>query len=404
MGLDEEPDHDHPRADGPLPPDDRIWRHPSELGPDQGRSPDRAGHGGKKTLPSSRAPLSVGALAGACLAGAVVAFGAMWLTRPTRVEQVPERQALATASSLAAPMTISAGTTGVLTTDLSPQVALLQVERAGEWVSGSALWTDSQGTLVTSAAAIRGASSIMVVGADGRRQPARMVGLDPVTAIAALAVDHTAGGPLSISPIEPRAGSSVALVGAPGTSSATGKAEASVASVIIRLSSHRNSVDGYLVHDLIQLDRPVPADTSGGALVDSRGRLIGLVLGNSTEQDLGAVIRASTVMQVANDLRDHGRVERGTLGVRAVDLSPAQGLLLKVPGGAVLTQVTPSSPAADAGLAVGDIVVAIDALPVDDASDLVIILGRHDGGDRVTLHLSRDGKPATAIVTLGPNG
>lgn len=402
MGLDEEPDHDHPGPGGPLPPEDRLWRHPSELAPDP--NPDRSAPGTKRSPSLDRTPIKIGALAGACLAGVVVTLGAMWLTRPIRVAHVPVEQALAGTSSLAAPITISAGTTRLLTTDLTTHVALLQVERDGAWISASALWTDGHGTLVTSAGAVRNAGSIMVVGADGSRQPARVLGLDPVTAIAALAVDRTAGNPLSMSPLEPRAGRSAALVGAPGTSTGTGKPEASVASVTIRVSSHRNTVQGYLLHDVIQLDRPVPADAAGGALVDAHGLLIGLVLGNSTEQNLGAVIGAATVTQVANDLRDHGRVERGTLGVRAVDLSPAESLALKVPGGAVLTQIAPSSPAAEAGLAVDDIVIAIDDLTVDDASDLVVILGRHDGGDRVTLHLSRNGKPTTVTVTLGPTG
>lgn len=400
MGLDDEPDHEGPLPDGLLPPDDRLWRHPSELGSGPGLAGGVTALGFTHPVRTDRKGTQLGALAGACLAGAVVAFGAMWLTRPTRVEHVPTNRVHSSVSSLVAPLTIATAPIRRPAVDLSAQVALLQVQRDGVWTSSSALWVDDNGTLATSAPTIDGASALVVTGADGTRQTARSVGQDPVTAIAVLEVERTSGEPMAQAPGGPHAGLAAALVGAPDASVGTRVHEASVASVTIRVTSTRTSVGGYLLHDAVQLDRATPSDMVGGALIDAQGRLLGLVIGNSTDQDLGTAVRASTVQQVATDLRDHGRVRRAWLGIRAIDLDPARGEQLQVSGGAQLTQITPSSPAAAADLEVGDVVVAIDQVPVGDASDLVVLLGRHHGGDRVQLDLRRQGVPTLVTVTL----
>ncbi|HEX2577586.1 MAG TPA: PDZ domain-containing protein, partial [Aquihabitans sp.] len=168
-----------------------------------------------------------------------------------------------------------------------------------------------------------------------------------------------------------------------------------------RSLGRRATVGDHVVHDAIQLDRPVPADAHGGALVDADGALLGLVVGNSTERELGTVVPADDAVDCALALRDHGTVRRAWLGVRAVDLDPDEATLLGVPGGARITEVTLGSPAAAAGVRVGDVVRAVDQHVVDDASDLVNDLADREPGEAVDLHVQRDGQQLGLPITLG---
>ena len=114
----------------------------------------------------------------------------------------------------------------------------------------------------------------------------------------------------------------------------------------------------------------------------------------------GAATPAEALVEVATDLRDHGVVRRAWLGVRAVDLDPAAATVLAVAGGARITRVSPDSPAADAGLEVDDVVVAVGDLEVDDASDLVVALRAHEPGDQVSVQYRRGATSASCTAVL----
>ncbi|MBX3284165.1 MAG: serine protease [Actinobacteria bacterium] len=392
MPFDDDPDDERPRPDRLLPPDDRLWRHPSELGP---RSLPPAPE------PGGRGP-ALTALAGACLVGAVVAVGAMWWARPTRVVEKQE-QPVAVRTTLAnqvASFTANTVPTERLAAQLAPSVAVLRVERAGAWTVATAVWIDRHGTLAASAASVAGATSLLVQGTDGVSRAVRVAGTDPATGVAALVADRTVGEPVSVAGRSTRSGEAVAVVGARSSDHGAGAERATVAGVIVRSARERATVGDLVLHDAIQLDRAVPFDALGGGLVDADGSLLGLVVGNAAETGLGAATPAEALVEVATDLRDHGVVRRAWLGVRAVDLDPAAATVLAVAGGARITRVSPDSPAADAGLEVDDVVVAVGDLEVDDASDLVVALRAHEPGDQVSVQYRRGATSASCTAVL----
>lgn len=396
MPLDDDPDDDRPTPDQLLPPDDRLWRHPSEIA--AAASPDA---GAPSVRVDRRVPART-ALAGACLAGAVVAFGAMWIARPTRVVE-GERPPQTIRTAVTAQTAAFSGTvpTQMLAVRMGSSVAQLRVERDGRWTNGSALWVDDRGTLAVAAPTVAGASGIVVVGDDQTSLTARLVGTDSATGVSALVVDRTAGTPVTLATTTLRAGGPAAVVGATGTDAGEDNGDATVAVVVVRSVSLRATVGDNVVHDAIQLDRSVPTDAHGGALVDVDGGLLGMVVGNSSERSLGAVAPGAAVMTSATDLRDHGKVNRAWLGVRAVDLDPDDADLLGVPGGARLVEITDGSPADAAGLQAGDVVVSIDEHTVDDASDLVKQLATYQPGDRAVVHVRRGTADLDLPVDLG---
>ena len=405
MGPEDEPgdgfDDDWPDPEPMLPPDDRLWRHPSELF-EAVAAPVTPEVTLSRRSETSRRVGQVGALAGACLAGAMVAFGAMWLTRPTRtVENLdgPSR-VLATASTVASPFAAGTAPTRRLATAMAPEVALLHVRRGAVWTQASALWVDDHGTLAAAAPSVAGATALMIVGSDGTTQDATLVGIDVDTGLAALHVARTAGQIPEVADQPPANGAAAAVAGAPVASTGS-YGEATVASVTVRTASRRSTVGPYVLQDSIQLDRPVPDDATGGALVDAEGRLLGMVVGNATEPPLGTAVPAGTVTEIVADLVTDGQVRRAWLGARAIDLDPAQSSALKVSGGARLTQVTPSSPAATAGLQPGDVLVAIDTTTLRNASDLVQALAHRQRGEPATVRYWRSGRSATVTLTLG---
>lgn len=397
MPFDDDPEDERPASDRLLPPEDRLWRHPSELAGTVG-----APHALGPAPASSRRTPALTVLAGACLAGAVVAFGAMWIARPTRVvEQEQPARAIRTAVTTQSAVFGAPVPTEDLSGRLGPSVAHVRVERDGAWTDGTAIWIDERGTLAVAGPLVAGATSILVTGDDRRSRPAELAGIDPVTGVAALVVDATGGTPFGVADGTLETGVAAAVVGANGADAGQDSADATVALVVVRSVSVRATVGDVVLHDAIQLDRAVPDDAHGGALVDGEGDLLGMVVGNSAERGVGAAIPGPSVVAAATDLRDRGGVRRAWLGVRAVDLDPNGATLLGLPGGATLTEVTPQSPAAAAGLRVGDVVTAVDGRPIDDASDLVNRLAVLEPGAEVVVQVHRDRASASLPVTLG---
>lgn len=394
-----DPDHDDERAGAdPLPQEDRLWRHPSELGSGS-RGPDMWAVPRTTDRRDPRS-LALGALAGACLAGAAVAFGAMWLTRPTRVVERPV-QAVATRPVATAAIAVRSVPTEQLAHRLGPSLPSVRSLHDGTWITGSGVWLDRNGSLITAAPLVAGATQVVVTGQDGVGRRAKVAGTDPATGIATLTVSRTSGVALATDAGPARAGEAVAILGAPSAQAGTASREATTAMGVVRTASVRVSLPTGVVHDAIQLDRTVPADALGGVLVDAHGRIVGLAVARSTERGLGAASPADWALAAAIDLRDHGKVIRARLGVEATDVEPDVASELQVSGGAHLTAVEGESPAAEAGLRADDVVVRVDDHRIDDASDLVIALQTHQPGNRVVVTLLRDGRTTTVAVTLG---
>lgn len=394
MPFDEDPDDEVARPDRLLPPDDRLWRHPSEIG--------QVAVAPGPPEPSGRSLPGRSVLIGACLAGALVAFGATWAARPTRVvERTRPTAAVRSAATTQAAVLTTSVPTRVLAVQLATSVVLVRSERAGVWSNSTGLWIDDDGTVVVDTPSVAGASTVIVVGDDEVPQTATVAGTDSTTGVTALVVDRTSGTPAEVATSPPSTGQVVAVVGANGTDAGDRRGEPTVAVVVVRSTDMRATVGRVVLHDAVEVDRSVPADAAGGAVVDAEGRLLAMVTGNTASRGVGAAAPAPSVVAAAKDLRAHGKVRRGWLGVRAVDVDPALATLLDIAGGARLTEVTGASPAATGGLEPDDVIVAIDEQQVQDASDLVNDLAGYRPGDRCTVSVRRAERRLDLPITLG---
>jgi serine protease Do len=156
----------------------------------------------------------------------------------------------------------------------------------------------------------------------------------------------------------------------------------------------------------IQTDASINTGNSGGPLVDTRGRLIGIntliVSTTGAHTGLGFAAPSNIVRAVFEQIRTSGRVRRGEIGVRAQTVTPvlAAGLRLPRDWGAVLADVVPGGPADRAGLAVGDLVLSVDGKPIENGRQLHVTLYRRAVGDVVRLEVLRDAQPKTVLVSV----
>jgi serine protease DegS len=149
--------------------------------------------------------------------------------------------------------------------------------------------------------------------------------------------------------------------------------------------------------NFIQTDAAINAGNSGGALINSRGELIGIntaVLnkssGNLSVEGIGFAIPVNLARGVMKDILDHGRVIRGWIGILPEDVDDEQARQLGLAhGGVVITNMYRTSPAVEAQLRIGDLVTAIDGKPVRNARDTLAQIAARKPGGSLTLHLLR---------------
>lgn len=394
MAFDDPGDDERPVNEGPLPPEDRLWRHPSEVA---GGTPLPAAWPAPRPAAPQRGYRAVAALAGAGLAGALVAAGVMWFARPTRVVEEPRAQP--TRSQTSASFAAAGLPSESLAKQLAPSLVQVDASFGGSWASGTGIRLDGEGTIAVAAPVVDGAGEVMVTGHDGVRLRAATGGTDAATGITILTVEGDGGGAFDAESVEAAAGQQVAVIGASAT--AEGGPGPRVITASVSATGVRTTVDPIVLHDAVQLDRAVPTEATGGLAVDARGHLIGIVLTGAGAEDLAVLVPADDAIAAAQSLRDEGTVRRAWLGVRAVDLSPSAAELMDVNGGAQLTSVQAGSPAAAAGLRKGDVIVGVDDATVGDASDLVVALRRWKPGEEVLVHWHRGQESGETEITLG---
>jgi serine protease Do len=160
-------------------------------------------------------------------------------------------------------------------------------------------------------------------------------------------------------------------------------------------------------NDFIQIDAPVNQGNSGGPTFDVTGKVIGInsaiVSPTGGSVGIGFAIPAETVRTVVADLRDKGRVVRGWIGVHIQAVSPelAEGLDLKQAQGALVAEPQPHSPAANAGILPGDVIISLDGKPVKDERELSRTVSDMAPGTKVELGIIRQGEKKTVALALG---
>ncbi len=282
-----------------------------------------------------------------------------------------------------------------------------QPQREREESLGSGVIITADGTILTNNHVIDGATDIKVDLADKREFTAKVVGTDPSSDVAVLKINASDLPTMKLGDSSAlQVGDIVLAVGDPfgvgetatmGIVSATGR-------------SMENQIEDY--EDFIQTDAPINPGNSGGALVDLHGDLIGIntaILGSDSElgseggnEGIGFAIPINMARSVMDQLVAHGKVSRGELGVYPEDMneSLAKQFNVSQPGGALVTQVIPDTPAAKAGIKQGDVILKVNGQPVQSKNDLRLRISQMAPGTNVNLEISRDGKTMDVPVTL----
>nr|CAA9268257.1 HtrA protease/chaperone protein [uncultured Armatimonadetes bacterium] len=233
---------------------------------------------------------------------------------------------------------------------------------------------------------------------DGRKLQGTAVGADRSTDIALIKVP---GKSLPAAPL----GSTNALM--PGqTVIAIGNPvglSASVSSGVVSALGRPLAFEGRTYENLIQTDAAINPGNSGGALVDLAGRVVGVnTLVRSDAQNIGFAIPITTALRVADELKRHGKVRRPWTGLIVMDVTPRIAALLdlRAATGVVVRGVYSNSPAAAAGMARGDVIVAMAGKPVRNEGDFRRILTPLKIGQEVALTVVREGQRGTARFRL----
>ncbi|WP_366554556.1 Do family serine endopeptidase [Aquibaculum sediminis] len=259
--------------------------------------------------------------------------------------------------------------------------------------AGSGVIVDAgRGLVMTNTHVIEHADQIIVSLVDGRQEPAEVVGVDSATDIALLRIrgDNLQAAPMGDSD-RLEVGDLVFAIGNP-----FGLGQTVTSGIISALGRTGINRGGY--EDFIQTDASINPGNSGGALVNSRGELIGIntaILSRSGGNiGIGFAVPSNLARGVMDQLVAHGRVERGRIGVSIQDLTPDLAQAFGLPGvdGALVTAVEAGSPAAQAGLQRGDLVVAVEGEAVRNSTALRNRIGLVRVGERVDMTILRDGR------------
>jgi Do/DeqQ family serine protease len=259
---------------------------------------------------------------------------------------------------------------------------------------GSGVIVDAKkGYVLTNHHVIASADEIAVTLRDGRELTAKLVGSDPDADIAVVQIPAEGltavpwGNSDSL-----RVGDFVVAIGNP-----FGLGQTVTSGIVSALGRSGLGIEAY--EDFIQTDASINPGNSGGALVDLRGRLVGIntaIVGPAGGNiGIGFAIPARMAKSLMEQLIEHGRVTRGSLGVMVQDLTPelAQAFNIKVSGGVVVSRVEQGSPADRAGLKTGDVVTKVNGREVRGSADIRNVVGLQRIGEVVEMEVLRDGKP-----------
>jgi S1-C subfamily serine protease len=260
---------------------------------------------------------------------------------------------------------------------------------------GSAVAVLSDGYLATNAHVLGRAKRIDIRLADGRLVAAKIIGRDQRTDIALLKAPINL--PISETVPPPPLGERVCAVG-----NAFGLGISMTCGVVSAVN--RSNAGFNPVEDFIQTDAAVNPGASGGALVDGKGRLVGLlsaIFTKKSDANIGVnfAVSSALLMRVVKDLRDHGRVQAGWAGWRLTQLNAEAR---RRQSGVRVVSVEAGGAAANAGLRIGDVVTQVAGRAVVLPSDAAAALYLHRPGDAVGVSLSRDGKSLEFKLRLRP--
>lgn len=321
-------------------------------------------------------------------------------TATTVVEQEPTEIVAAPAD---------AGIAEAVAIKVVPSVVTVEVGSMEENVltlsgTGSGVILDS-GYVVTNHHVIEDAEVARIVLQDGRTYDAEIIGSDAYTDLAVLEVDIAGLTPVEFGSTDDMAiGQLAVAVGNP--LGQEGGASLTVG-VISALSRTVDFSDDSTLYGMLQTDAPITSGSSGGALVDADGRLIGITsaigVSRAGAEGIGYAIPVELVERIAAEIIETGGVLHSFIGIYGADYVETAEDGALIPAGAEIMELwdgPEGSAAGDAGFVAGDVIAAVEDTTISTMEDLVVALRLYHVGDRIRVTVNRDGETITAVVLL----
>jgi S1-C subfamily serine protease len=350
-------DEDDDEAVSRPPPDplDRIWLHPSELSRFESEALTT---GRDRPRPTPWTVAVVGAVAGAVATMAVL-FASGALDRD-------DDGGVSTSADNPAARYVAAASTGVVAVQV---IGFDRNPRASGVNLGS-------GQVVTSAHAVRGSGTVTVTGPDGIARNASVAGTDRQTGLALVLVDAP-DWPVVTADEDVEVGETVVAL-------AAGEGDHWVSEGVVSAVDQAVTAGEADYAGMILTDTAAGRQASGGALVDRDGDVVGILTAPPGGTPSGLATPIDIAVDVAAQLQATGKALHGWLGVTGGDADD--------PTGALVYEVAPDGPAAEAGIRQGDVIVTLDGSEVRDMSRLTSLVRERHPGDRVPVGVIRDGE------------
>jgi putative serine protease PepD len=284
---------------------------------------------------------------------------------------------------------------------VAPSTVAVEVGALFTEGSGSGVIYGEDGYIITNHHVVEGANDVAVVFVDGARFPAEVVGSDPVTDIGVLFVQRQDISPISVGSSdslsigEPTVavGNPLGLAGGPTVTSG----------IVSALDRRLGTNVGDILYGLVQTDAPIAPGSSGGALVNSAGELVGITTAIAVSDvgsvDLGFAVPTAIAIGVANDIIENGEVRHALLGITG-ETYYAEEDGAEYPVGVLVSDLTSGSAYETAGGRLNDVIVEIDGYPVNTIDALLSRLRRLRAGDTVPLRILRSDANTTLEVIL----
>lgn len=259
----------------------------------------------------------------------------------------------------------------------------------------------AKGYVLTNSHVVAKADEIIITLTDRRQLKAELIGHDPGTDVAVLKVDPDGLTALKMADSDYlEVGDFVIAIGNP-----FGLGQSVSSGIVSALGRTGLGIESY--ENFIQTDASINPGNSGGALVNLKGKLVGIntaiIAPGGGNIGIGFAIPINMVRQVMDQLIEYGEIERGRIGVQIQDLTPelAREFGVRHDGGALIAQVMPDSPADHAGLGAGDVIISVNRKSVHSGSDLRNFIGLLRVGSRVSLTVVRDGEEISIHLKVG---
>jgi S1-C subfamily serine protease len=266
--------------------------------------------------------------------------------------------------------------------------AVVAVDARARFSSSGAFWRP--GVIVTAEHTVRREEEITVTLPDGTSAPATLAGSDPGTDVAVLKVDRTGFGPIPLAKGTPSPGNLALAIGRSPDSGVN-----ATMGILSAVSGGWRTWRGGRLDNYIRLDLTLYPGSSGSAVIDTAGEVIGIAT-SALSRIAGVAIPASTVNRVVDEILSRGRVSRGYLGV---GLQPVE--LPDHHKGLIVLSLEKEGPAAKAGVLIGDILLSLGGSAVGDTDDIQTALESHAVGQAVAAAVLRGGESRNISITVG---